>query len=53
MGAVAANMIFLIIFVRQAIHVSIRRHGLMEGGVERNDLWDSRKHFLASLMPSR
>ena len=49
MGAVAANMIFLIIFVRQAIHVGIRRHGLMEGGVESNDLRHSWKHFLAGL----
>ena len=34
MEAVAADGIFLIIFIRNAKHIGFRRHGLVEGGVE-------------------
>ena len=34
MEAVAPDFVFLIIFIRQAVHIGFLRHGLVEGGVE-------------------
>ena len=43
---VAADAVFFIVFVRQAIHVGVGRHGLVEGGVEGNHLRHGREHLL-------
>ena len=47
-GAVAAYAVFLIILVRQAVHVCVGRHGLVESGIKRNHLRNCGKGFLHS-----
>ena len=47
-GSVTADVILLVIFVRETVHIGLRRHGLMEGGVKCDDLRDVGKNFLAS-----
>ena len=44
--AVAAHAVFLVIFIIDAVDESLRRHGLMEGGVENHDIRELRQHGL-------
>ena len=44
--AVAADAILLVVLVREAVHVGVSRHRLMEGGVEGHDLRDARENGL-------
>ena len=48
MGAVTADTVLLIILVGQGVHVGLRLHGLMEGGVENDYLRDLGKDLLHS-----
>ncbi len=43
---ITADAVFFIVFVRQAIHIGIGRHGLMESRVEGDHLRNGRKHLL-------
>ena len=47
--AVTADMIFLIEFVRKAVHEGFRRHGLMEGRIEDADLRYAGHNSLAGI----
>ena len=47
-GAVTADVVLLVILVRQAVHVGVRRHGLVECGVESHHLGDVGQNLLAS-----
>ena len=44
--AVAADAVLLVVLVREAVHVRVSRHRLMEGGVEGHDLRDARENGL-------
>ncbi len=45
-STVTANAVFLIILVRQTVHVGVGRHGLVESGVEGNYLRNAGKSVL-------
>ena len=44
--AVAADAILLVVLVREAVHVRVSGHRLMEGGIEGHDLRDVRENGL-------
>ncbi len=44
--AVAADAVLLVVLVREAVHVSVSGHRLVEGGVEGHDLRDVRENGL-------
>ena len=46
MGAVAADAVLVVIFIRKRIHVGVRRHRLVEGRIEGDDLRDRRQDRL-------
>ena len=41
-GTIAANRIFLVVFIGERVHILFRLHGLMEGGIEDGNLSDGR-----------
>ena len=45
MGAVAADLVFFVELVGDAIEVGLARHGLVEGGVEHGDLREAREEL--------